>query len=116
VDDRLVAAAEIAERRAEPKMTWKCWRYVKDALLAAGAVDSRPTSIWANRAGTELTSKYGFKRIQVRNPYDAPVGSVIVYQGADGGHVEIRCRQGFVSDFVSATPYPRPVLGVYVKN
>lgn len=97
-------------------MTWRCWRYVKDALLAAGAIDSRPTSRWANRAGLELSQKYGFKRLPIRSPYDAPIGSVLVYNGDDGGHVEIRCQQGFVSDFVSATPYPRPLIGAYVKE
>jgi hypothetical protein len=45
----------------------------------------------------------------------APVGAVLVYGGADAGHVEIRTATGFVSDFISRTPYPRPFLGAYVK-
>jgi hypothetical protein len=116
IDSRLIKAAEIAEKRAEPKMTWYCWRYVKEALLAAGAVDARPTSRLANRAGLELTKRFGFKRLPIRDPYAAPVGAVIVYNGDDGGHVEFRCRRGFVSDFISATPYPRPLIGVFVKE
>jgi len=40
---------------------------------------------------------------------------VIVYGGADAGHVELRTSNGFASDFVSRSPYPRPVLGIYVK-
>ena len=46
---------------------------------------------------------------------EVPVGAVLVYGGADAGHVEIRTANGFVSDFVSPTPYPRPFLGAYVK-
>jgi hypothetical protein len=62
-----------------------------------------------------LTQHYGFKRLSTRNPYDAPIGAVIVYGGADAGHVELRTATGFVSDFVSSEAYPRPVLGIYVK-
>src|SRR5438105_2572519 len=53
-DPRMIRAAEIARKRAQPHMTWYCWRYVKDALLAAGLVSSRPTSPWAKEAGSEL--------------------------------------------------------------
>ena len=45
-----------------------------------------------------------------------PVGAVIVYGGADAGHVELRTASGFVSDFISPTPYPRPLIGIYVKE
>ncbi|MEI9896679.1 MAG: hypothetical protein WDN28_23170 [Chthoniobacter sp.] len=40
---------------------------------------------------------------------------MIVYGGQDAGHVELRTETGFVSDFVSSSAYPRPVLGIYVK-
>jgi hypothetical protein len=115
-DERMIRAMEIAKRRAHPKMTWHCWKYVKDALLAAQVVDSRPKSVYANRAGAELCSKYGFTKLHITDPYQAPVGAIVVYDGADGGHVEIRTEDGFVSDFESRTAYPRPVLGVYVKS
>ncbi len=111
----MLRAAQIARQRAEPKMTWYCWRYVKDALLAAGLVSSRPTSAWAKQAGDELCSKFGFVKLNIRDPRKAPVGAVVVYGGADAGHVELRTESGFVSDFVSATPYPRPLVGVFVK-
>ena len=114
-DERMIRAAEIAMRRAEPKKTWYCWRYVKKALLAAGVVDSYPSSAWAKNAGEELCRKYGFTKLDLRDPYDAPVGAVIVYGGKDAGHVELRSDTGFVSDFVSPTPYPRPLVGIYVK-
>jgi hypothetical protein len=114
-DARMIRAAEIARQRAHPHMTWHCWAYVKDALVAANVIQSRPTSAWAREAGAELTRNYGFKKLSTRNPYDAPVGAVIVYGGQDAGHVELRTDSGFASDFTSASPYPRPVIGIYIK-
>jgi len=114
-DARMIRAAQIAMSRAYPHPTWRCWHYVKDALLEARVIDSRPTSPWAKEAGDELCRRYGFTKLAVRDPMRAPVGAVLVYGGADAGHVEIRTPTGFVSDFVSATPYPRPFLGAYVK-
>ncbi|MES2570685.1 MAG: hypothetical protein V4710_11610 [Verrucomicrobiota bacterium] len=112
----MIRAAQIAMQRARPQMTWHCWRFVKDALLAANLVSSRPTTAWAKQAGDELCEKFGFVRIAIRDPKKAPVGAVIVYGGADAGHVELRTPGGFVSDFVSKTPYPRPLVGVFVKG
>ncbi len=114
-DARMIRAAEIAQKRARAKMTWHCWKYVKDALLAAGVIDTRPQSRWAGQAGEELCRTYGFTKLRITDPYRAPVGAVVVYAGADGGHVEIRTANGFVSDFASRTAYPRPVIGIYVK-
>ena len=114
-DARMIRAAQIAKQRAHPQMTWHCWKYVKDALLAANVVSSRPTSAWAKNAGDELCRNYGFTKLRVSNPYQAPVGAVVVYGGPDAGHVEIRTATGFVSDFTSHTSYPRPLVGVYVK-
>ena len=53
-DARMIRAAKIAQDRAEKQKTWYCWRYVKNALLAAGVVDTRPTTAWAKQAGEEL--------------------------------------------------------------
>ena len=114
-DPRMIQAARIARQRAEPHGTWYCWRYVKDALVEAGVVDSRPTSAYAKEAGQELCEKYGFVRLRIHDPMSAPVGAVLVYGGSDAGHVELRTETGFVSDFVSRTPYNRPLTGVYVK-
>lgn len=114
-DTGMIRAAQIAQQRAHPQMTLRCWKYVKDALLAAHVVEDRPVTLWARQAGTELAGKYGFKKLKTRNPYAAPVGAVIVYGGTDAGHVELRTERGFVSDFISSRPYPRPVLGIYVK-
>ncbi len=90
---------------------------MKEALIAAGAIDSRPKTALAKQAGQELVNSYGFRKLAVNDPYLAPVGSVLVYtaRGA-AGHVEIRTQDGFVSDFRSKTPSRRPLLGVYVKS
>ena len=114
-DARMIRAAKIAQERAEKQKTWYCWRYVKNALLAAGVVDSRPSTAWAKHAGEELCTKFGFVKLKITDPKKAPVGAVVVYGGEDAGHVELRTKDGFVSDFASPTPYPRPLLGVYVK-
>jgi hypothetical protein len=115
-DARMIAAAEIAAERAHRHSTDRCWHSVKNALLDAQVVPTRPTTEYAKQAGDELETKYGFTRIRVTSPFDAPVGAVLVYGGRGAGHVEIRTATGFVSDFISPTPSPRPLLGVYVKR
>ena len=114
-DRRMIRAAEIATARAHRAQTGHCWKYVKNALVDAEVIRKRPKSPWAKQAGDELCMNFGFTKLPVKNPFDAPVGAVIVYGGPDAGHVELRNERGFVSDFISATPYPRPLIGVYVK-
>jgi hypothetical protein len=116
IDSRLMQAASIAQERAHAHSRSRCWHYVKDALLASGVIDTRPKSELARDAASELVSNYGFKRLNVSDPFSAPVGSVLVYgAGRSVGHVELRTRDGFVSDFRSKTPSRRPLVGVYAK-
>jgi hypothetical protein len=117
IDPKLRRAATIAEERARAHSLSKCWRYVKEALVAAGVVKSRPQTLLAKQAGKELVNNYGFKKLPVSDPYQAPVGAVLVY-GAKraAGHVEIRTQDGFVSDFRSKTPSRRPLLGIFTKT
>jgi len=116
IDGRLMQAASIAQERAHAHSRSQCWHYVKEALLASGVIDSRPKTELARDAAQELVSNYGFKRLSVTDPFSAPVGSVLVYGTSRSvGHVEIRTREGFVSDFRSPTPSRRPLLGVYAK-
>ena len=117
IDPKLRRAATIAEERAHAHSLKKCWQFVKEALVAAGVVKSRPQTPLAKQAGQELVNNYGFKKLPVANPYEAPVGSVLVY-GAKraAGHVEIRTEDGFVSDFRSKIPSRRPLLGVFAKS
>ena len=111
----LVRAATIAQDRAYAHSKARCWRYVKQALVAAGAVSSYPKTALAKQAGDELVRDYGFKKLSVNDPYAAPVGAVLVYGGRGAGHVEIRNKTGFVSDFRAAKPSKRQLIGVYAK-
>lgn len=116
IDTRLVQAATLAQERAHAHSRSRCWHYVKDALLASGVIDSRPKTELARDAASELVNNYGFKRLSITDPFSAPVGSVLVYGTARSvGHVELRTKDGFVSDFHSPTPSRRPLMGVYAK-
>ena len=116
IDSRMMQAATIAQERAHAHSRSRCWHYVKDALLASGVIDSRPKTELARDAAADLVSNYGFKKLPVSDPFSAPVGSVLVYgTSRTVGHVELRTRDGFVSDFRSKTPSRRPLLGVYAK-
>jgi hypothetical protein len=117
IDPKLRRAATIAEERARAHSLKKCWAFVKEALVAAGVVKSRPETPLAKQAGQELVKTYGFKKLPVTDPYQAPVGSVLVYGAKRApGHVEIRTETGFVSDFRSKIPSRRPLLGVFAKS
>jgi hypothetical protein len=113
IDPKLRRAATIAEERAHARSKARCWNYVKHALLAAGVVNSYPKTAYAYEAGDELTRNYGFKRLPVRDPYSAPLGAVLVYGGR--GHVEIRTKDGFVSDYHSKYRCFYPLIAVYGK-
>ena len=116
IDPKLMRAASIAEERAHAHSRSLCWHYVKEALLASGVIDSRPKSELARDAADDLVTNYGFRKLSVRDPFAAPIGSVLVYgTNRSVGHVEIRTRDGFVSDFRSPTPSRRPLIGVYAK-
>jgi hypothetical protein len=113
IDPKLRRAATIAEERANAHSRAQCWHYVKEALVASGAISSYPKSAYAFEAGEELSRVYGFKKLPVRDPYAAPVGAVLVYGGR--GHVEIRTKDGFVSDYHSKNRCFYPLLAVYGK-
>jgi len=116
LDPKLTRAATIAQERAHAHSRSMCWHAVKEALLASGVIDSRPKSELARDAAQDLVSNYGFKKLLVRDPFAAPIGSVLVYGTSRSvGHVEIRTKEGFVSDFRSPTPSHRPLIGVYAK-
>jgi hypothetical protein len=117
VNPTLMRAATIADERAHAHSKSRCWHYVKEALMASGAVDARPKTALAKQAGDELVRDYGFKKLPIRDPFAAPLGSVLVYNARGAaGHIEIRTKNGFVSDFRSKTPSKRPLIGVYAKG
>ncbi|RPE75882.1 LysM peptidoglycan-binding domain-containing protein [Vulcaniibacterium tengchongense] len=88
----------------------RCYLYVKVALQASGMASRYLAGQAAKSAGPEL-KKEGFRNILeesnhgIKSPYDAPVGSVIVYDVTDGspwGHIEVRMSDGeFASDYKS---------------
>jgi hypothetical protein len=117
VNPKLMQAATIAQERAHAHSKSRCWHYVKEALLASGVIDSRPKTALAKQAADELVRDYGFKKLSIRDPFAAPLGSVLVYSArGSAGHIEIRTKNGFVSDFLSKTPSRRPLIGVYAKG
>jgi hypothetical protein len=117
LNPKLMQAATIAQERAHAHSKSRCWHYVKEALVASGVIDGRPKTALAKQAGDELVRDYGFKKLPIRDPFAAPVGSVLVYNARGAaGHVEIRTKNGFVSDFRSKTPSRRPLIGVFAKS
>ena len=118
LDPKLSRAATIADERARAHSKSRCWRYVKEALLASGAVSSYPKTSLAKEAGDELVRDYGFKKLPIHDPYSAPIGSVLVYfKGRNRpGHVEIRTKTGFVSDYRSKDACRSALVGVYAKK
>jgi hypothetical protein len=115
IDPVMFKAGSIAEHRAQPHSTMLCWRYVKEALVAAGGVSSYPQSTFARQAGEELVHNYGFVRLPVRSAERAPVGSVLVYGGPGAGHVELRTSRGFVSDYCCNRPSGLPFIGAFTR-
>lgn len=116
VNPMLRQAASIAQERAHAHSKSRCWRYVKNALLASGIISSYPKTAYAKQAGDELVRDFGFKKLPIRDPYKAPIGAVLVYGSRRAaGHVEIRTKTGFVSDFQNKKPSPRPLIGIYAK-
>ncbi len=115
MDERMFDAVRLAERSARSHSIHRCWRYVKRALQKAGVVECYPRTAFAKQAAVELPERYGFKEIDVSDPFEAPVGAVLVYGGRGAGHVELRTEHGFVSDHASLKPSPRPLIGVFIK-
>jgi hypothetical protein len=113
-----------------------CYNGVKAALVSGGMVDELLNGNLAKDAGPELTS-HGFLNLlkteyrkKINSPYDAPVGSVLVYAPTDrtrAGHIEIRTENGFQSDYYSTNARTGPpsagfsgkkrvLIGVYIKK
>ena len=115
LDPKLARAATLAEERAHANSQAACWHYVKHALFSAGVISSYPKTAYAAEAGDELMRSYGFKRLPIRDPYKAPIGAVLVYGNRNCGHVEIRTKDGFVSDYHSKYHCSYPLIAVYGK-
>jgi hypothetical protein len=115
LDPRLRRAATIAQDRANARSRSRCWQYVKTALVESGVIDSYPKTNYASQAGEELVRSYGFKRLPVRDQFAAPIGSVLVFGHGTAGHVVIRTKSGFVSDYWTKNRCKYPLVAVYGK-
>ena len=115
LDPRLRRAATIAQERANARSKSRCWRYVKEALLASGVINSYPKTHYATQAGEELVRNYGFKRMPVRDQFAAPIGAVLVFGHGTTGHVVIRTKTGFASDYWTKNRCKYPLVAVYGK-
>ena len=118
VSPAMVRASLIAREGTLRHSSGYCWRFVKKALLASGAVSSYPSTNLACEAGKELVEVYGFTKLRVSSPWKAPVGSVLVYAANRryrAGHVEIRGSNDFVSDYRGRRPANFKFLGAYAK-
>jgi hypothetical protein len=115
LDPKLARAATFAQERSHAESQAHCWHYVKHALVAAGVINSYPKTANAAEAGDELMRSYGFRRLPIRDPYAAPIGAVLVYGNRTHGHVELRTKDGFVSDYYSKYRCFYPLIAVYGK-
>lgn len=118
LSEEMVRASLIARQATLRQSSGYCWRFVKRALVASGAVSSYPKTNLACEAGKELVEKYGFTKLRVSSPWKAPVGSVLVYapnRKYRAGHVEIRGSNDFVSDYRGRRPAAFKFIGAYAR-
>jgi hypothetical protein len=115
LDPRLRKAASIAQERANARSKSRCWQYVKTALMDSGVINSYPKSNYATEAGDELVRDYGFRKLPIHDQYAAPVGAVLVFGHGAAGHVVIRTKTGFVSDYWTSNRCKYPLVAVYGK-
>ena len=96
-------------KKPQSKSLGRCYKYVKIALQASGLVNAYLSSGHAKQAGADL-KRQGFRNLLdaqghgISSPFDAPIGSLIVYDVTDGtpdGHIEVRTPSGFASDYFS---------------
>ncbi|MCB0349453.1 MAG: hypothetical protein KDD37_11505, partial [Bdellovibrionales bacterium] len=132
------ALISCAERNVRPGPTGYCYRYVKNALLGGNLSSTYLNGVPAKKAGAELRRE-GYTNLlqldgwdkKILSPYDAPKGAILVYDGGQYGHIEIKSGDvgegGFISDYYSESSRVgqvsnglsgrgRTLIGVYVKD
>lgn len=129
---------QCAQKNVKPQPTGYCYRYVKNALLGGNLSDEYLNGISAATSGPALKSE-GYVNLladsewreKIKSPYDAPRGSILVFDGGPYGHIEIKMGDigegGFISDYYSESARTgrashglsgrgRTLIGVYVKD
>jgi hypothetical protein len=102
-----------------------CYKGVKHLLLECGSSSSYLSGGEAKHAGDPLMAQ-GFTKLETKDPRQAPLGSVIVYDNAcsathTAGHIEVKISETkWVSDFITTQPASektrcRPVKAIYYK-
>lgn len=120
----------IISRNKNPNISsHHCYMHVKIAMDDFVTVPM--VKIPAKEAGPELKAN-GFvnlmedpeMRSKIRAPSDAPYGAILVYAGKGAGHIEIKGKNEYVSDYTSDVPVTggdymsgnrRQLIGVYIK-
>ncbi len=115
LDPRLRRAATIAQERANARSRSRCWQYVKTALVESGVINSYPKTNYATQAGDELVRDFGFRRLPIHDQFAAPIGSVLVFGHGAEGHVVIRTKTGFASDYWTSNRCKYPLVAVFGK-
>ena len=88
---------------------------MKTALVESGVINSYPKTNYATQAGDELVRSYGSKLLPMRDQFAAPIGAVLVFGHGTQGHVVIRTKTGFVSDYWTKNRCKYPLVAVYGK-
>ena len=103
----------ITGKKAADDPLSRCAMYVSIALEKQGCTpEFRAPNAEAKNIGSPLSRLYGFENLMkngkvprgINNLYDVPAGAVLVYGGYGAGHVEIRTKRGFISDYYSSNP------------
>ncbi len=121
----------ITGKKASSKSLGRCSMYTLIAMRSSGCFD-RTVRGDAKTMGPTFLDQ-GFTNLlnqpnaanTYKTLYDFPPGTVLIYGGGDAGHIEMRTKFGFVSDYFSNTPRTgsngsksgrkRYLIGAYVK-
>ena len=116
VADKMAATIAYALKHREPQSIHFCLKYVKRALFATKMIRYYDNCQLAKEYGPHLEEN-GFENILLTRPgtniASAPIGAIIVYRPIEmqvyqgktiAGHIEIKTKLGYVSDYLSEGP------------
>ena len=114
LDPRLRRAATIAQDRANARSKSRCWRYVKEALVASGVIDSYPKTNYASQAGEVWCGIMGSHGCRSAINFGADRRGARFWPWHES-HVVIRTKTGFASDYWTKNRCKYPLVAVYGK-